>query len=404
MLGASEVPFPKACAKHRTIALFLATGEGYDGRADWDGLVADIAVKKRRKRRRRQAVWQVWLRTGIEAAALLVAGLIGVIAALGFAAEHFAGADLWESLLPFAATVLGLVLAAALFLRLWRAWRRWISRYLAWAPAAVAALLMLGAAWCAGQPFFHTEVTRLRTLMGGSAEAERQAIAHQVYAAYRRADHAELQRLLERARVYQATVHEAAAAFGVDAEVLMGVGAAESSFYPRDSADGGRGLFQITAPPAPALNAARRQLQVSTLDPLNQRHNAFVAAATLQRYLEQMNGDLFLGLLAYNIGPRNGGLRSIMEQYGARDFVTIQPYLQHLPRDYPIRVLAAALAYRLWRADGKLPRYEEGTNATHIQRLGIPGFSPQSVPEPDGAGQAQAGRRPPNTASSNALK
>jgi hypothetical protein len=48
-----------------------------------------------------------------------------------------------------------------------------------------------------------------------------------------------------------------------------------------------------------------------------------------------MHGDLFLGLLAYNIGPRNGGLRAIMTQYGAHDFVTIQPYLQLLPRDYP---------------------------------------------------------------------
>src|SRR5439155_1066966 len=84
--------------------------------------------------------------------------------------------------------------------------------------------------------------------------------------------------------------------------------------------------------------------------------------------------DLFLGLLAYNIGPRNGGLRAIMEQYGARDFATIQPYLNTLPRDYPIRVLSAALAYRLWRTEGRLPRYEDGTNALHIQGVGVPGL------------------------------
>ena len=68
-------------------------------------------------------------------------------------------------------------------------------------------------------------------------------------------------------------------------------------------------------------------------------------------------------------------LRGPMQQYGARDFVTVQPYLQNLPRDYPIRVLAAALAYRLWRMEGRLPRYEEGDNAARVQQVGIPGLT-----------------------------
>jgi hypothetical protein len=88
-----------------------------------------------------------------------------------------------------------------------------------------------------------------------------------------------------------------------------------------------------------------------------------------------MKNDLFLGLLAYNIGPRNGGLRFIMQQYGASDFVTMQPYLQQLPRDYPIRVLAYALAFKLWQQDGKLLAYEEDENAVRIQKLGIPGLT-----------------------------
>ena len=46
----------------------------------------------------------------------------------------------------------------------------------------------------------------------------------------------------------------------------------------------------------------------------------------------------------------------------------------NLPRDYPIRVLSAALAYRLWRTEGKLPRYEDGANALHVQQVGIPGL------------------------------
>jgi len=224
------------------------------------------------------------------------------------------------------------------------------------------------------RPAFRREMYELQALVGGTAEAERTSVAHQVWAAYRRTDTAQMLRVLERARVYEPTVREAAAAFGVDPEVLMGVGAAESAFYPRDSSDGGRGLFQITAPPAEAVAEARRRLHVQELDALNQRHNAFLAAATLRLYLDEMSGDLFLALLAYNIGPRNGGLRAAMQQYGARDFVTVQPYLQNLPRDYPIRVLAAALAYRLWRTAGRLPRYEEGDNAARIQQVGVPGL------------------------------
>ncbi|HXQ20040.1 MAG TPA: transglycosylase SLT domain-containing protein [Candidatus Acidoferrales bacterium] len=334
--------------------------------------------QRRRRSRRRRGGWQIWLRSGVEVIALLTGALIGVIALLGRLADWFAGAG-WSHLLPFAGAVLGFGVAMAIALRVWLSTRGWLARkHLPLLPPIIAIAIAAAAVWFARQPEFDHEVISLRTLVGGEAEAERVAIAHQVYAAYRRSDLTQLLRILERARVYEPTVHEAAAAFGVDAEVLMGVGAAESSFYPRDSADGGRGLFQITAPPQVAVTLARRQLGIDRLDPLNQRHNAFLAAATFSHYLAEMRGDLFLGLLAYNIGPSNGGLRSIMTQYGARDFVTIQPYLQHLPRDYPIRVLSAALAYRLWRTEGRLPRYEDGDNAMHIQSVGVPGLQPES--------------------------
>jgi hypothetical protein len=252
--------------------------------------------------------------------------------------------------------------------------RRRLRGWASWLPLAAAAVATTVALWFAGQPIFREQVAHLRRFIGGPAEAERVVIGHQVYATYRRSDLGQLRRMLERGARYIPVVHEAAAAFGVDPEVLMGVGAVESSFEPRDSKDGGRGLFQITTAPEGAVAAARSELGTRAIALSDQRHNAFVAAATLQRYLGEMRGDLFLGLLAYNIGPRNGGLRAIMEQYGARDFTTIQPYLQNLPRDYPIRVLSAALAYRLWRTEGRLPRYEDGDNARRIQNVGIPGL------------------------------
>ena len=92
-----------------------------------------------------------------------------------------------------------------------------------------------------------------------------------------------------------------------------------------------------------------------------------------------MKGDLFLTLLAYNIGPYNGGLKFIMEKYGASNFAQAQPYLKELPRDYPVRVLAAALAYRVWNKMGTLPRYEEDSRAQEVQALGIPGLDAPSL-------------------------
>lgn len=315
-----------------------------------------------------------WVFVGIEGSALLVAALVVVTGAIGDLATRFSGTDPWRSLLPFAVSVLGLVLVGALGVAFWLNLRTRLRSVDGRLPAALALCVAGAAAWLVLQPRFHSQMQGLQVLMGGAAEAERNTIAHQVYAAYRRANTEQLLEILERARVYEPTVREAAAAFGVDAEVMMGIAATESSFHPRDSKDGGRGLFQITAPPRLAEELSRKRLGVKRLDPLNQRHNAYVAAATFRHYLAELRGDLFLGLLAYNIGPRNGGLRSIMQQYGARDFVTIQPYLQNLPRDYPIRVLSAALAYRLWRRDGSLRRYEEGDNARQVQEVGIPGL------------------------------
>lgn len=320
------------------------------------------------------AGWRELTLAGGEALLLGGAALVLVIAALGEFAGWFVGGQMWRHLLPFAAAVLALAVAVAGLLWSWVQLRRWLVARLRWAPLLLAALVAAGATRFAFHPAFARDLGQLQALVGGQAAAERAAIGHQVFAAYRRAEHGAWRRTFERGAPYAAAIDAAAAAFDIDGDLLMGLAATESSFRPRRSRDGGEGLFQITAAPAGALQDARAALRAAALDLDDPRHNAAVGAATLRRYLDQMRGDLFLGLLAYNIGPANGGLRAIMERYGARDFVTIQPYLQELPRDYPIRVLSAALAYRLWRTAGSLPRYEEGDNAAYVQAAGIPGW------------------------------
>lgn len=310
----------------------------------------------------------------LELVFLAIAGLVATISVLGHAAHWFGGIGLTQSLLPFSGTVLGLAIAGSLFLWLWGHIHQRLVAGGPKRPALVAFLVFMAALVFAMRPSFKDDLASLKSLVGGTEQAGRVTIAHQVYANYRRSELDGVLVMLERSRPYLEEIRKASKAFDVNGEILVGIAMAESSFLPRDSQDGGRGLFQITAIPAVISSKVARQLHVPKPDPNRPEDAAYLAAATFDHYLRQMHGDLFLGLLAYNIGPRNGGLRSIMEQYGAKDFSTIQPYLKLLPRDYPIRVLTGALAFRLWGHYGTLPRYEDGENARTIQALGIPGL------------------------------
>lgn len=313
-----------------------------------------------------------WL--SVEILGLLVAAAMATMLALGYVAQKFTGTGFFLNLLPFAIGVVACILAGTLFLLIWRKLRVWLLRCLGFLPAMLALGMASATVWYILNEGYTPVFTHFRALVGGRQQAERTTLAHQVYAAYRRYDEADLQKLVTRSQGFDADIKDAAGSFELDRDILLGVAATESSFMPRDSKDGGHGLFQITAVPKFIMERARQRLSVDKLSVLDSRHNAFIAAATLKHYLAEMNGDLFLGLLAYNIGPRNGGLKFIMEQYGANDFVTMQPYLQQLPRDYPIRVLSYSLAFRLWHQEGRLLAYQDGANAVHIQRIGIPGL------------------------------
>ncbi len=313
---------------------------------------------------------------GIEAICLVVIAVYAIMVLLGYSANWLSGTRLFNNLLPFAASVLALVIVATVVLILWWKLRNWLHKSVPILTPMLSISLAVLIGWFGIHSQFSQAVGHFRTLVGGKHEASRVTLTHQVYAAYRRYNHVQLQQLVGRSKPYNAAITEAANAFDIDVNLLQGIAATESSFLPRDSFDGGHGLFQITRVPKHIMASAAKRLGVSQPNLNNATHNAYIAAATLKFYLQQMKNDLFLGLLAYNIGPANGGLRFIMQQYGVADFITIQPYLQTLPRDYPIRVLSYALAFRLWQRDGRMLAYQEGENAVRIQSIGIPGLQP----------------------------
>jgi Transglycosylase SLT domain len=310
----------------------------------------------------------------IEAVGMTGIGGLAVVVMLGLFAERFSGTDMVNNLLPFAGGVLAVILIAAGCCFLWNMLRRWLSRQSLLLPAMVVVAIGVTVAMLIPPQLLQRTFVSFRILVGGREEAARVTLAHQVYAAYRRHDIGQLRKMVNRAGPYEEAIEQAAVTFDLDTDLLKGLAATESSFLPRESGDGGQGLFQITRVPAAAVTAADKHFAQAERKVSESRYNAFVGAATLRHYLTEMKNDLFLGLLAYNIGPANGGLRFIMNQYGATDFITIQPYLMQLPRDYPIRVLSYALAFRLAQIEGELPPYEEGKNAVKIQRIGIPGM------------------------------
>lgn len=310
----------------------------------------------------------------IELAGLSFTLVSAIIVLLGFSAERFTGTRFLTSLLPFALGILALVLIASIFFFYWWKFRRSLHGRTVLLMPAISMLLAIGSGLWVTDERFVLAFNHFRMLVGGKQEVRRMTLAHQVYAAYRRQGVVAMQQMISRGDRYVSVIDDAARSFSVDPDLLLGVAAAESSFLPRNSSDGGRGLFQITRVPKIAEKEAQQHFVGKQLSIAEDRYNAYLAAATFKYYLDQMHGDLFLGLLAYNIGPANGGLQFIMQKYGVTDFTTIQPYLQQLPRDYPIRVLSYALAFRIWRQEGKLPAYQEGTNAARIQRIGIPGL------------------------------
>jgi hypothetical protein len=314
------------------------------------------------------------LLTGVEVLGLAIVAVAAVMVLLGYSASWFSDTRFFASLLPFAVLVLGLIVVTAVLLIGWWRLRKWLMSRSSLLPFMLSLILASAMGCFALQGQFRHGFENFRTLIGGRQEDRRINLAHQVYAAYRRYDQTQMQKMIERAQQYAPALHEASQAYKVDQNLLSGMAAAESSFLPRESKDGGMGLFQITQVPETILEQVGKRLVVDKVVLTDPRHNAFVAAAVLKHYLAEMNDNLFMGLLAYNIGPANGGLRFIMKQYGATNFVTIQPYLQQLPRDYPIRVLSYSLAFRLWQQEGKLLAYEEGKNAERIQNIGIPGL------------------------------
>ncbi|RMF83253.1 MAG: lytic transglycosylase domain-containing protein, partial [Nitrospirae bacterium] len=121
---------------------------------------------------------------------------------------------------------------------------------------------------------------------------------------------------------YEAVVRRAAAAAGLDPELVHAVVAAESGYDPRAvSPRGAVGLMQL-------MPETARRLGVD--DPFDPEANLFAGCRYLRALWDRF-GDLTLALAAYNAGPDR------VARLGAvPPFAETRAYLDRIRRRYPL--------------------------------------------------------------------
>jgi len=153
------------------------------------------------------------LMIGLEVLGLAITAVSAVMILLGYSAGWFSGTRFFTSLLPFAIGVLALIVAAAVLLIGWWKLRKWLQGRAAILVPMLALSFALVIGWFVLQNHFAQAFGHFRMLVGGKQEASRVTLAHQVYAAYRRYDSAQLLQMVNRAETYNPAIVEAAKEF-----------------------------------------------------------------------------------------------------------------------------------------------------------------------------------------------
>src|SRR5207237_1645072 len=96
---------------------------------------------------------------------------------------------------------------------------------------------------------------------------------------------------------FEAIIREAAATYGVDADLVRAVIRTESNFNPlAKSHAGAQGLMQL-------MPKLAKELGIH--NPLDPRENVFGGTKYLSRLLDRHDGNVSLALASFNAGPRN---------------------------------------------------------------------------------------------------
>lgn len=157
----------------------------------------------------------------------------------------------------------------------------------------------------------------------------------------------------ERPRAYAAQVHAAAAAHGLDPNLLFAVMRVES-VYQKDivSYAGAIGLAQIMPRTGTLIARERGKADFTCADLLDPGTNLEFAAWYLRSLIDRFDGHLPLAIASYNGGPHN--VRRWIEEHGQA--LPMDAFLEHIPFTQTHRYVRRVLGhYQAYRAQQGLP-------------------------------------------------
>ncbi len=120
---------------------------------------------------------------------------------------------------------------------------------------------------------------------------------------------------------YGHLIRKAAKAFGLDPELIRAIIKVESSFNPYAvSQKGAMGLMQL-------MPETAKEMEVSS--PFEAGENIMGGSRYLRKMLNLFDGDLRLGLAAYNAGPNK-----VLAKNGVPNIPETQQYIEKVMREY----------------------------------------------------------------------